>query len=98
MVLNSTVVVRVARVSAEAWQWLSGIDDPINSDQLLDLFFCFPLHHLGRLALCLCSFFCLPQPYYSFYSYIPSDSDSASDSSSSTLTLEHHYYYHSHSD
>ncbi|XP_058735792.1 uncharacterized protein LOC131607855 [Vicia villosa] len=103
MVFNTHVAVRVARFSAEAWQRLSCIDDPINSDQLLDLLCCFPLHQFGRLALCLCSFFCLPQPHSFYSSYLISDSededeDSGSGSSSSTLHLEHDYYYHSHSD
>ncbi|CAK8578666.1 unnamed protein product [Lathyrus sativus] len=102
MVFNTPVVVRVARFSAHAWQRLSCIDDPINSDQLLDLLCCFPLHQFGRFALCLCSFFCIPQPHSFYSSYLISDSDdsddSASGSSSSTLHLEHDYYYHSHSD
>ncbi|PNX58305.1 hypothetical protein L195_g050843, partial [Trifolium pratense] len=104
MVFNTPMIVRVARVSTQAWQWLSCIHDPIDSDQLLDLLCCFPLQQLGRLTLCLCSFFCLPQRYYSLYSSF-SDSDdfasgsgSDSGSSSSTLHLEHDYYYHSHSD
>ncbi|KAK7318770.1 hypothetical protein RJT34_03477 [Clitoria ternatea] len=92
MVLNSTVVLTVARVSAEAWQWAACIAEPLSSRQMLDLLCCFPFHQLTRLALCLCSFFCLPQPD-SYYSYIPSDSDH-SDSD------DHYdrYYYQSHSD
>ncbi|XP_027347161.1 uncharacterized protein LOC113858643 [Abrus precatorius] len=95
MVLNSMVVLTVARVSAEAWQWASCIgnrESALSSEQMLDLICCFPFHQLSRFALCLCSFFCLPQPdsYYP-YSYFPSsDSDDSDDSSD--------YYYHSHSD
>ncbi|KAL5053645.1 hypothetical protein RYX36_034327 [Vicia faba] len=103
MVFNTHVVVRVARFSAEAWQRLSCIDEPIDSDQLLDLLCCFPLHQFGRVALCLCSFFCLPQPHSFYSSYLISDDSDDYDSrsaasSSSTLHLEHDYYYHSHSD
>jgi hypothetical protein len=103
MVFNTPIIVRVARVSTQAWQWLACIHDPIDSDQLLDLLCCFPLHQLGRLTLCLCSFFCLPQRYSIYSSFSDSDdsgsgSGSESGSSSSTLHLEHDYYYHSHSD
>ncbi|KAK7359117.1 hypothetical protein VNO77_01063 [Canavalia gladiata] len=95
MVLNSMVVLTVARVSAEAWQWMACIGEPpLSSDQMLDLICCFPFHQLTRLALCLCSFFCLPQPdsYYP-YSYFPSDDSDSDDSHDFD-----HYYYQSHSD
>ncbi|RDX64582.1 hypothetical protein CR513_56843, partial [Mucuna pruriens] len=82
MVWNSMVVLRVARVSAEAWQCIA---EPLSSEQVLDLVCCFPLH---QLALCLYSFFCVPYPNYS---YFPSDSDD--DSSDFD-----YYYHDSHSE
>ena len=104
MVFSSLVVLSVARVSGEAWQWVACIGEPLSGEQLLDLLCCFPLHQLGRLALCLCSFFCLPQPD-SYYSYLPSDDDDVldddhdhdDDSSSTSLDFDD-FYYHSHSD
>ncbi|XP_061363490.1 uncharacterized protein LOC133307085 [Gastrolobium bilobum] len=95
MVLNSMMVFTVARVSAETWQWVACTGDPLSSDEMLNLLCCFPFHQLGRLAFCLCSFFCLPQ-LDSYYSYIPSASDD-DDDSSTTLDFDD-FYYHSHSD
>ncbi|KAI4344841.1 hypothetical protein L6164_012028 [Bauhinia variegata] len=95
MVFNSLIILSVAHVSADAGQCLACIPERLSSDQLLDLVCCFPLQQLGRLALCLWTFFCLPQPD-SFYSYYYSDDDD-SDDSSTTIDLED-YYYHSHSD
>lgn len=94
MVMNSLIVITVARVSAEAWQWLACIGEPVSSDELLDLLCCFPFHQLGRLLLCLCSFFCLHHPDGSF---LPSSDDDDDDSSSTTLDFDG-FYYHSHSD
>ncbi|KAK7247270.1 hypothetical protein RIF29_42150 [Crotalaria pallida] len=102
MVLNSLVVLAVARVSAEAWQWLSCIRDPFTGEELFDLLISFPFHQLGRLAICLCSFFCLPQPHDSYYSYLPSsdfDYVDDDDDEDSSITFDYdEFYYHSHSD
>ncbi|KAF4351793.1 hypothetical protein G4B88_030154 [Cannabis sativa] len=68
MVFNSLLVVSVAHVSADAWQCLACFPERLSSRQLLDLVFCFPLQQLGRFALCLWTFLCLPPPD-SFYSY-----------------------------
>ncbi|KAI4317447.1 hypothetical protein L6164_025314 [Bauhinia variegata] len=94
MVFNSLIVLSVAHVSADVWQCVACIPERLSSHQLLDLVCCFPLQQLGRLALCLWTFFCIPQPdsYYYFYY-----SDDDSDDSSTTLDLEDHYH-HSHSD
>ncbi|KAG5025281.1 hypothetical protein AAZX31_08G122600 [Glycine max] len=79
MVWNSMVVLRVARASAEAWQCIA---EPLNSEQILDLVCCFPLH---QLALCLYSFFCTPQSnFYHFPSHSDSDHDDSSDYQSSS--------------
>ncbi|KAI9075793.1 hypothetical protein K1719_042279 [Acacia pycnantha] len=94
MVFNSLAVVSVAHVSANVWQSVACIPERLSSEQLLDLVCCFPLQQLGRLALCLWTFLCLPQPD-SYYSYYYSSSDS--DDSSTTLDLDE-YYHHSHSD
>ncbi|KAJ7955440.1 Serine/threonine-protein kinase pats1 [Quillaja saponaria] len=93
MVFNSLIVLSVAHLSADAWQYIACIQDRLSSNQLLDLVCCFPLQQLGRFALCLWTFLCLPPPdaYYT-YSY-SSDSDD-----SSTAVDYEEYYYNSHSD
>ncbi|TXG46292.1 hypothetical protein EZV62_001642 [Acer yangbiense] len=106
MVLNSEMVLRVAHVSGEMWQYLSCVpsQERMSRQQLLDVVCCLPLQQLGRLAICLWTFLCLPPPdsFYSYSYYDSSDSDSDSDS-------DHHHqhaadasasspYYHSHSD
>ncbi|KAK3204868.1 hypothetical protein Dsin_018914 [Dipteronia sinensis] len=106
MVLNSEIVLRVAHVSGEMWQYLSCVPSPerMSRQQLLDVVCCLPLQQLGRFAICLWTFLCLPPPD-SFYYYDSFDSDSDSDhhhqhasaSSSSSVHLDD-YYYHSHSD
>ncbi|XP_062076493.1 uncharacterized protein LOC133781491 [Humulus lupulus] len=93
MVFNSLLVVSVAHVSADAWQCLACFPERLSSRQLLNLVFCLPLQQLGRFALCLWTFLCLP-PSDSFYSYSYS---SDSDDSSTTRDYDD-YYYHSHSD
>ncbi|CAN1294777.1 hypothetical protein LINPERPRIM_LOCUS22590 [Linum perenne] len=112
MVFNSAIVLSVAHVSAEAWQQISCLRlqhrrRRLTAPQLLDLLCCFPLHQLGRFALCLWSFLCLPPPdsFYSYSYYTSSSSssdnqlrgDGASSSSSSPVRMDD-YYHHSHSD
>ncbi|KAJ4724021.1 Serine/threonine-protein kinase pats1 [Melia azedarach] len=82
MVFNSVIVLTVAHVSADAWQQISCIPttEQISSEQLLDLVCCFPLQQLGRFALCLWTFLCLPPPD-SFYSYSYYDSSSEEEDS-----------------
>ncbi|KAL5720276.1 hypothetical protein ACHQM5_012955 [Ranunculus cassubicifolius] len=87
MVFNSVLVVSVAKFSAHVWQYIACNPERLSSDQVLDLVCCLPLQQLGRLALCLWSFFCLPQPD-SYYSY----------SSDSTYSSEESDGYDSHSD
>ncbi|CAN0887701.1 hypothetical protein LINGRAHAP2_LOCUS15653 [Linum grandiflorum] len=87
MVFSSVIVLSVAHVSAEAWQQISCLRlqrrRRLTAPQLLDLLCCFPLHQLGRFALCLWSFLCLPPPdsFYS-YSYYSSSSSSSDDDDS----------------
>ncbi|KAG5517757.1 hypothetical protein RHGRI_038215 [Rhododendron griersonianum] len=102
MVFNSVVVLSVANISADAWQYLACFPERLSGHQLLDLLCCFPLQHFGRFALCLWTFFCLPPSpplYYpsSSYSHFDPDSDSYSDSSSPT-PYYHHDDYYPHSD
>ncbi|XP_004294952.1 PREDICTED: uncharacterized protein LOC101314833 [Fragaria vesca subsp. vesca] len=94
MVFNSLIVVSVAHVSAEAWQQVACLPERLSSSQLLDLVCFIPLQELGRLALCLWTFLCVPPPdsYYSRYS------DDSSSSSSSTAVDYDDYYYHPQSD
>ncbi|GMN49697.1 hypothetical protein TIFTF001_018865 [Ficus carica] len=102
MVFNSLLVVSVAHTSAEAWQWLACLPERLSSQQLLDLVLCFPLQQLGRLALCIWTFLCVPPPD-SFYSYSYSSDDDSDDSSSSSSSsaaavVYDHHYYNEHSD
>nr|DAD42083.1 TPA_asm: hypothetical protein HUJ06_000313 [Nelumbo nucifera] len=80
MVFNSHLVVTVANLSANLCQYIACNPERLSSQQVLELVCCFPLQQLGRLALCLWTFFCFPppQPYHS-YSSDDSDSSSASD-------------------
>ncbi|OVA06357.1 hypothetical protein BVC80_8885g3 [Macleaya cordata] len=92
MVFNSVIVMNVANLSANFCQYIACNPDRLSSQQVLDLICCLPLQQLGRLALCLWTFFCFPPPD-SYLSY----SDDSSDSSSSSSA----YYYDpddSHSD
>ncbi|PSR90269.1 Serine/threonine-protein kinase pats1 [Actinidia chinensis var. chinensis] len=97
MVFNSLLVLSVANKSADVWQYIACFPERISSDQLVDLVCCLPLQQLGRFALCLWSFFCLPpspDSYYHSHSYYDSDSDS-----SSSISYYHHDGdYDSHSD
>ncbi|OIT02659.1 hypothetical protein A4A49_25512 [Nicotiana attenuata] len=92
MAFNGVLVVSVAKFSAQIWQFLACLQDPISSQQLLDLVICFPLQRIG---LCVWTFLCFPHNLYSYqrYSYAASstssshhqDSDNSSISSSSNL-------------
>ncbi|MCD7457272.1 hypothetical protein HAX54_034705 [Datura stramonium] len=69
MTFNGILLVSVAKVSAEIWQLLACLPEPISSQQLLDLVICFPLQQIGRLALCVCTFLCFPPNLYSYQRY-----------------------------
>ncbi|KAK3037020.1 hypothetical protein RJ639_031594 [Escallonia herrerae] len=100
MVFNGVLVVAVAKASAQLWQHVACFPDRVSSDELLDLVCCLPLQQLGRLALCIWAFFCVPPPPDSYYSY-SYDYDSDSDSDSSSLSDFHRndeVSYYSHSD
>ncbi|KAL3335179.1 hypothetical protein AABB24_031397, partial [Solanum stoloniferum] len=69
MTFNGVLVVSVAKVSAEIWQLLACLPEPVSSQQLLDLVICYPFRQIGRLALCFCTFLCYPPNLYSYRSY-----------------------------
>ncbi|EYU39992.1 hypothetical protein ABFS83_10G179600 [Erythranthe nasuta] len=79
MVFNSPLVVGVAKVSANACQYIACNPERLSSDQVLHLLFCFPFQHLRRLALCLWTFFCFSPPNNP--NYFTSSSSSSSSSS-----------------
>ncbi|WOL04234.1 hypothetical protein Cni_G12955 [Canna indica] len=60
MVFNAWWVEAVARVSAEACQYVACNPERLSSEEVLDLICCLPLRHLRRLSICLFSFFCFP--------------------------------------
>ncbi|KAL7168798.1 hypothetical protein ACSBR2_033937 [Camellia fascicularis] len=78
MVVNSTLVVEVAKVSAEVCQYIACNPERLSSEQVLHLLFCLPFQHFRRLALSLWTFFCFPPP--DAYPYFSSSSSSSSDS------------------
>ncbi|XP_071691183.1 uncharacterized protein [Rutidosis leptorrhynchoides] len=79
MVFNTVLVASVATVSADVWQSVACFSERITSDELLDLVICFPLQQLGRFALCVWNFFCVPpsppDAYYYSYNYYDDDDD-----------------------
>ncbi|KAK7290637.1 hypothetical protein RIF29_05197 [Crotalaria pallida] len=56
MVLNSSVAVRVAHVSANLCQYIACNPQRLNSDAVLQLLFCLPLQPFHRFALSLFSY------------------------------------------
>ncbi|CAH1425092.1 unnamed protein product [Lactuca virosa] len=88
MVFNTVLVASVATVSADVWQSVACFTERINSDELLDLVICFPLQQLGRFALCVWNFFCVPpsppDSYYYSYAYYDDDDGDESDYDSVT--------------
>ncbi|CAL9204704.1 unnamed protein product [Musa hybrid cultivar] len=91
MVFNAGWVAAVARVSAEACQYVACNPERLSSEEVLDLLFCLPLRHLRGFALCLFSFLCFP-PFLSddlrrnrlYYLGSSSSSSSSSDEYDST--------------
>ncbi|KAF9688579.1 hypothetical protein SADUNF_Sadunf01G0003000 [Salix dunnii] len=99
--------IRVAHISADVWQQIACIrfQDRVSSPQLLDLVCCFPLQQLGRFALFVWTFLCLPPPdsFLSSYAYHSTSSDDEdhhqyghqqqqTSSSSSSADVEYYYY------
>ncbi|XP_043690707.1 uncharacterized protein LOC122641516 [Telopea speciosissima] len=76
MVFSSVLVLAVANLSADVCQYIACNPERLSSQQVLELVCCIPLQQLGRLALCLWTFFCLPPPD-SYYRYSSDDSDSS---------------------
>lgn len=83
MVMNSTLVVTVAKVSADVCQYIACNPERLSSEQALNLIFCLPLQQLRRLALSLWNYVC----------FVPPDFTTSSSSSSSFSSN-----YDSHSD
>ncbi|CAN4098020.1 unnamed protein product [Withania somnifera] len=81
MTFNGVLLVSLAKVSAEIWQLLACLPEPISSQQLLDLVICFPLQQMGRLTLCVCTFLCFPPNHYSYQSYSHTTNTTSSSSS-----------------
>lgn len=79
MVFNSPLVVGVAKISANACQYIACNPERLSADQVLHLLFCFPFQQLRRLAFCLWTFFCFPPPTNPFF-ISSSSSSSSSDS------------------
>ncbi|EOA17821.1 hypothetical protein CARUB_v10006222mg [Capsella rubella] len=100
MVFNGQTVMSVAHLSAEIWQRLRRIppSDRISSSEMLELVCFFPLQQLGRFALCLLSFLCLPPPGLLYPEADEDDHDDHSfvygSSSSSIATHQHHFHLH----
>lgn len=103
MVLNIGIALRIAQASADACQPSARDQNRLTTPQLLDLFCCFPLHHLGRVILCVWTYLCVSPPD-SYYSYSYSDEDDGSgsgggDSYDSSSTVDYvDLDYASHSD
>ncbi|KAL3609017.1 hypothetical protein D5086_000037 [Populus alba] len=106
-VSKASEVIGIAHVSADVWQQIACIrfQDRVSSHQLLDLVCCFPLQQLGRLALFVWTFLCLPPPdsFLSSYSYYSTSSDDEDhhqyghhhhQASSSSSSVDVEYYYH----
>ncbi|OMO99483.1 hypothetical protein CCACVL1_03787 [Corchorus capsularis] len=84
MVLNSSVVVTVANISANLCQYIACNPERLSSDQVLHLLCCLPLRHLCRLLDSLWLYLCFAPPHHPL-----SDSDDDDYGSS---------HSHSHSD
>ncbi|KAL6506057.1 hypothetical protein OROMI_031627 [Orobanche minor] len=79
MVFNSPLVVGVAKVSANACQYIACNPERLSTDEVLHLLFCFPFQQFRRFAFCLCSFFCFPPLGNPFLTSSSSSSSSDSD-------------------
>ncbi len=79
MVFNTPIIVSVATWSASACQLLSCNPERLSSDHVLRLLCCLPCRHLGRVVVCVWSYFCVRQQEF----FLDSDDDySESDSES----------------
>ncbi|EOA36568.1 hypothetical protein CARUB_v10011735mg [Capsella rubella] len=95
MVFNSATIMAVAEVSTDTWQmiWRVPSSQRINTEQLLDIAVCYPVHQLGRFVLCLWTFMCLPSSD-SFYSYTYETSSSSDVDDDDRLAFDHNNLYH----
>ncbi|KAB1999967.1 hypothetical protein ERO13_D12G178750v2 [Gossypium hirsutum] len=62
MVLNSSMVVAIANISANLCQYVACNPERLSSDQVLHLIFCLPCRHFGRLADSLWLYLCFNPP------------------------------------
>ncbi|ESR56666.1 hypothetical protein CICLE_v10023092mg [Citrus x clementina] len=79
MVLNSSVVLTIANVSANVCQYIACNPERLPVDQVLHLLCCLPLRHLRRLAFSFWAFLCYSDNI-SWSSDHDSDTDTDSDS------------------
>ncbi|KAK9201214.1 hypothetical protein WN944_016415 [Citrus x changshan-huyou] len=79
MVLNSSVVLTIANVSANVCQYIACNPERLPADQVLHLLCCLPLRHLRRLAFSFWAFLCYSDNI-SWSSDHDSDTDTDSDS------------------
>lgn len=98
MVFNGRTVMSVAHLSAEIWQLLRRIppSDRLSSREMLELVCLFPLQQLGRFALWLLTFLCLPPPLGLLY---PEEDDrdhafAYGSASASIATYQNHFHLH----
>ncbi|KAE8661780.1 putative adenylsulfate kinase [Hibiscus syriacus] len=80
MVLNSSVVVAIADLSANLCQYIACNPERLSSDQVLYLIFCLPCRHLGRLADSLWLYLCFNPPDHSLSDYSDDDEGDGSHS------------------
>ncbi|WCJ43631.1 hypothetical protein M5689_024360 [Euphorbia peplus] len=84
MVLSSNIVVMVANISANVCQYIACNPERLSSDEMLNLLFCLPLQHIGRLSVYIWTFLCYnPDPAnlsaFDFHPHPDDHDDSHSD-------------------
>ncbi|VVA95631.1 unnamed protein product [Arabis nemorensis] len=99
MVFNGGTVLSIAHLSAEIWQRLRRIplSDRISSREMIELVCFLPIQQLGRFALWLLTFLCLPPPLRLLY-LEEDDRDQAftyGSASASIATYQNHFLLHS---
>ncbi|CAM8970598.1 unnamed protein product [Rhodiola kirilowii] len=103
MVFNSKMVLSTVKVSTGVWQTLACLPERLTNEELVNVFFRFPLQQMRRLARCLLIFFLTPpnsasgssyhEDYDSEYTYRSGDDDNSDDG-----YITYQYYNESHSD
>ncbi|KAG9144938.1 hypothetical protein Leryth_023575 [Lithospermum erythrorhizon] len=92
MVLNSIILIQVAKISGDLCQYIACNPQRLSTQQLLHLLFVYPFQQIHRLTICLWNFFCFPPPnhYLSF--------SSSTSSSSSTYSSDFDIFNDAHLD